>query len=252
MTWPLRAAGFALAAALATAGCASPAPRAVVPPAAAAAVPAPWTVPAERYGTQSLYRVRFAGPDGDGSLRLTLRLAAAGRYQARAADAFGRPVWGLDVDPAGGLWVDHRRELVCRPLGRLDLAGVPLAPFPLAALPPLLLGRLPAPPADPAAVATAADRVEFRDAEGRRWSADLEAGEPRAWTLWGKAGRPRVSWQRAGEEAVLSDLESGVQLRWRETVREPLAAALEPLAAPPGYRLLPCRQAWATADEAPI
>ncbi|HVR09937.1 MAG TPA: hypothetical protein VMW75_17975, partial [Thermoanaerobaculia bacterium] len=118
----------------------------------AAAAPAPWQVPAAAYGSQILYRVAVSGAEGEGSLKLTLRLASPERYQAQAVDPLGRAIWGLDVDGDRGLWLDHRAHAYCRLAGALDLAFLPLGPLSLSALPPLLLGRLPVPPADPAGV----------------------------------------------------------------------------------------------------
>src|SRR5205807_10008087 len=96
----------ALALAAAAMGCSTVprtpalAPRAGVPPEAAPAPPAslPWQVPAAGYGSQILYRVGVAGAEGEGSLKLTLRLASPERYQAQAVDPLGRAVWGLDVE----------------------------------------------------------------------------------------------------------------------------------------------------------
>lgn len=211
---------------------------------------APWEVPAAALATQRLYRVRYDGPQGEGNVKVTLRLATVERYQVQAADPLGRPLWALDVAGGRGLWVDHRAESTCRLEGRLELAGVPLSPFPLLALPPLLLGRLPAAPGvgeERAALRAAASgdaRIDFADAEGRRWTARLTDGRPRSWTLWAAGGRePRISWLAAGDEAVLSDREQGVQLRWREIVAEPLAGDLEPVASPPGYREMVCGEA---------
>ncbi len=264
-----------LAAALA-AGCASaPAPppvaapppslpaEAPAPPPAPAAAPAPpWEIPAALLDRQRLYRVRYEGPEGEGSLRLTLWLDDPEHYDARAADQLGRPLWSLSVRGAGGLWVDHRAEAWCRLDGALDLAGLPLAPFPLAALPHLLLGRLPARPAGGAGATPRAGAIEIVDAEGRRWTAELaggstdggatdgvstEGGAPVSWTLlnwtlWGRdaAAGPVLTWVDAGGEAVLSDRGAGVQLRWREAVSEPLGGLPAPLEPPAGYRAADC------------
>ncbi|MBV8200530.1 MAG: hypothetical protein JOZ15_07885, partial [Acidobacteria bacterium] len=111
-----------------------------------------WQVPAAAYGSQILYRVAVTGAEGEGSLKLTLRLASPERYQAQAVDPLGRAIWGLDVNGDRGLWLDHRGHIYCRLAGALDLAFLPLGPLSVSALPPLLLGRLPVPPADPANV----------------------------------------------------------------------------------------------------
>ena len=258
-----RLAVAALVAAVA-AGCAStPAPRPPAPPPAAPeplapapapAAVAPWEIPPELLASQRLYRVRYQGPEGEGGLRLTLWLATAERYRARAVDLLGRPLWSLSVDGDGGLWVDHRAGVFCRLRGRADLsglAGLSLAPFPLAALPPLLLGRLPAPPAPGAEPAPGGEAIEYRDAEGRRWTAALAGGAtPASWALWGESATegPLLTWlAAAGGEAVLSDRAAGMQLRWREVVAEALAGAPGPGDAPAGYREATCPEAAAAA-----
>lgn len=252
-----------LAAALlgALAGCAG---RRAAPVAAADPAVAPWEVPAAAFGTQRLFRVGYDGPDGGGSFRLTLRLAAAERYQVRAVDPVGRALWSLDVAGSTGLWLDHRAGAACRLEGSLELTAGRLTPFPLAALPALLLGRLPAAPAagveeaaagpeeEPAVLpgedapaddeaAAAGRRVAFTDAGGRRWSATLDGNLPLSWALTepGEA-MPSVWWRRHAGDQLLSDRPRNVQLRWRETVVEPLADALDALAVPPDFALVPC------------
>lgn len=267
-------AALALAAALATAGCAprpSPATAAdALADALADSKASPWEVPPSALGTQRLFRVSYDGPDGGGSFRLTLRLTAADRYQVRAVDPVGRALWSLDVAGSSGLWLDHRAEAACRLEGSLDLAAGRLTPFPLAALPALLLGRLPAPPdgaveeptaGEEGAEAGAGDTVEadesdadgdadaggarrrlaFADAGGRRWSATLDGETPLSWALTepGDAA-PTVWWRRHAGEQLLSDRRRNVQLRWRESVVEPLAGGLEDVAVPPAFALVPC------------
>lgn len=254
---------LALAAALLAGGCAG---RRAAPATAADLDADPWQVPPGALGTQRLYRVGYDGPDGGGSFRLTLRLAAPERYQVRAVDPVGRALWSLDVAGAGGLWLDHRADAACRLTGSLDLAAGQLTPFPLASLPALLLGRLPSAPAGPleepapegseeeaaagdegaaegpGATAAAGDRrLAFTDAGGRRWSATLAAGAPVSWAMSEPGeGAPSVWWRRHDDEHLLSDRARGVQLRWRESVVEPLSGALAPLEVPTGFRLVPC------------
>ncbi len=133
-----------LAAALLAAACAT-----TRSPAPAAPGLDPWQLPPSAVGTQRLFRASFEGPQGGGGFRLTLRLAAADRYRVEAVDPVGRALWTLDVAGAAGLWVDHRNRVVCRPTGSFELAAAQLPTLPLAALPRLLLGRLPVPPAGP-------------------------------------------------------------------------------------------------------
>ncbi|HEX2164895.1 MAG TPA: hypothetical protein VHM02_13190 [Thermoanaerobaculia bacterium] len=220
-------------------------------------------MPSTTVGTQRLYRVGYDGPDGGGSFRLTLSLAAPERYRVRAVDPVGRALWSLDVDGEEGLWVDHRAEAACRLAGSLDLAAGRLTPFPLASLPALLLGRLPASPAgeveepgageageEPEAAAagdTAGRRLAFADAQGRRWSATLgDDGAPRSWAMTepGDAA-PSVWWRRRGGDGVLSDRVRGIQLTWSQSVVEPLPEALAPLAAPPSFHEVPCEVLYA-------
>lgn len=274
--WPVRRAGaavpaallLALAAGLLAPGCAG---RRAAPATAADLDAAPWQVPPSALGTQRLYRVGYNGPDGGGSFRLTLRLAAPERYQVRAVDAIGRALWSLDVAGTSGLWLDHRADAACRPSGSLEVAAGELTPFPLASLPALLLGRLPAVPAGPleepgpevgdetaaargdedgdedAAPTAAGDRrLAFADAEGRRWSATLAAGAPVSWAMSEPGGAaPTVWWRRLAGEHLLSDRARGVQLRWRESVVEPLRGALAPLEVPAGFQLVPCSALYA-------
>lgn len=238
-----------------TLGCASVTPA---PPAAgevggveasaveATGVEAAWSLPTAELGSQRLYRVSYDGPEENGSFRLTLLLETPERYQVRTVDPLGRALWTLDVAGEQGLWTDHRNRLFCRLDGAFDLAAARLAPFPLPALPALLLGRLPAPPATP--VEGEGDgRISYRDAEGRRWSARLADGLPAAWTLYGEDG-PSLLWSRQGDESYLSDRLRGSQLRWREVVREGLAEPLParlPSARPAGYREADCATAYA-------
>jgi hypothetical protein len=206
---------------------------------------------------------------------VTLRLASPDRYQAEAADPLGRAVWGLDVEGDHGLWLDHRGRAYCRLTGALDLAFLPLGPLSLSALPPLLLGRLPVAPAGPASPAAGAGgpgaagepaegvamgstatsggatgggaaagstRLSYRDATGRRWGAVVRHGVVLSWALWqDEAAGPILSWVSSGGWAVLSDRRKGVQVRWREALREPLLQpALVPMSPPADYREVQC------------
>lgn len=166
-------------------------------------------------------------------------------------DPLGRVVWGLDVAGDSGLWVDHRSHTYCRLDGPLDLAFLPLGPLSLSALPPLLLGRLPAPPADPASAAPGTSAapetraapggtLSYRDTAGRRWSAALRDGQVVSWGVWqDEAAGPILSWVSNGGWAVLSDRRKGVQVRWREALREPLRR-MAPLSPPGEYRETTC------------
>jgi hypothetical protein len=232
-----RARGLVLAfAALALGGCfprPSPAP---VPAGGAAA----WQIPEAAYGSQRLFRVSYSGPEGEGSFRLTLRLASPGRYQVTTADPVGRALWSLDVDEDKGLWLDHRNRNFCRFEGSFDISGVPLAPFPLLSLPSLLLGRLPAEPAAPPQ--QKGKDITFTDGMDRRWTATLASGQVVSWTLWGEGGQPAVLWVQRDSWAILSDRAAGVQMRWKEVVREALERPPEALPAPAGFAEVDCRE----------
>src|SRR5690349_23154179 len=74
-------------------GCAGgPAPRPLPAPSTS-----PWQIPQAAYGSQRLYRVSYSGPEGEGSFKVTLRLASPARYQIQAVDPVGRSLWSLDV-----------------------------------------------------------------------------------------------------------------------------------------------------------
>jgi hypothetical protein len=192
---------------------------------------APWEIPPSALGTQRLYRAAYAGPEGDGSFRATLRLLTAERFDLRVVDRLGRALWTLRVEGADGWWLDHRRDVACRDLALLELPGLGDGPVDARGLPPLLLGRLPA--AGEAAPAAVAGELELRDAQGRRWSVALAEGQPDRWALWDAEG-PVWWWSRDGRGGVLSGRE-GRQLRWQEAVVEPLGG-LPAAAPPPGVR----------------
>ncbi|HTQ79031.1 MAG TPA: hypothetical protein VMM92_03480 [Thermoanaerobaculia bacterium] len=213
---------------LALGGC-LPKPAPVPVPADGAA---PWQIPQAAYGSQRLYRVSYSGPEGEGNIRLTLRLASAERYQVTTADPLGRSLWSLDVAQDSGLWLDHRNRTYCRFEGRFDISGVPLAPFPLLSLPSLLLGRLPAEPAAPPR--EKGKDITYKDARERRWTATLADGQVASWTLW-DGQSPAVLWVQRDSWAILSDRSQNVQMRWKEVVREPLPRPPEPLAIPSGF-----------------
>jgi hypothetical protein len=203
----------------------------------------PWELPADAYPSQRLYRLEFDSAEGDGALRLVLRLADAGRYRLTIADRLGRPLYTVDAEPAGGLLLDHREQLFCSLAPDVRLEELPIDPLPLRALPGVLLGRLPEAPRRSSAPAADGREISFHDAAGRRWTATLSApgalAGPESWTLW-LDGEPAVWWRRLDDRAMLSDRRRGLRMTWREVGREPLASALGPAAAPDDYRLGVC------------
>lgn len=218
------------------AGAGAPAPRPLP-----ATTLEPWQIPQGAYGSQRLYRVSYSGPEGEGSFKVTLRLVSPARYQIQSADPVGRALWSLDVAADAGLWLNHRSRTWCEFEGRFDVAGVPLGPFPLLSLPSLLLGRVPAEPAATAPNAEPAGRqFAFRDATDRRWSGTLgEQGLVLSWIL-SEGSTPSVWWVRRDDWAILSDRERGVQIRWREVLRENLDQEPARLEVPAGYRESVC------------
>lgn len=220
-------------------GCRSAGP-AVAPVAAAASTAAlvgrvdPWRLSAEELQSQRIFRLQYDGPDGGGSLNLTLRLESESRYQMTAVDrVLKRRVWGLEVAGERALVLDHRQRTYCWYGGEVEISVVPLGPLPFRTLPALLLGRLPLAPAGEVAVDRGGE-LRFEDARGREWRVRLQAGRPLRWTLY-SAAEPKVWWQRDGDGQRLSARDEGLQLRWIERVSEPLREALDPPAPPSGY-----------------
>ncbi len=212
-------------------GCAGARPPAAVPGAAVA----PWSLPPAAYGTQRLFRLHYQGPEGEGTLRLILRLQTPERYRLVIADRLGRSLFTLDAAASGGLLLDHRENRACPLDAGVELEGLPVEPLPPEALPALLLGRIPASPARGRPTPSVRGNLAFRDAAGRRWTAEVgDHGEVRRWTLWRK-DRPVLWWRRDGTEAFLSDRERGAQATWREVGREPLAQPLPAPSVPEGF-----------------
>jgi|CXWL01.1.fsa_nt_gi hypothetical protein len=201
----------------------------------------PWDVPASLLGQQALFRLRIDGPEGEGTLRLLLRLVSPTRFQLVVSDRLGRVLYGFEAADGGGRLIDHQRMRVC-PVGTsFELEGVPLEPIPLAAVPALLLGRVPDRPVTPGLEVPAEGDLAFEDGQGRQWSVTLVAGQPVAWTL-AENGRPALWWRRDGRQCRLSDRVRGAQMTWEETLREPLPPGdPPPLVVPGGYGAGPCR-----------
>ena len=192
----------------------------------------PWQLSPSSWPTQRLYRVRYNGPDGRANFKLTLYLESPSRFRMQASDPLGRKVWELDVDQEA-LWLDHRENTYCRAAGAGRLAIVPLAHMPLLSLPKLLLGRIPAEPArglrrDGVAIA-------FRDSRGQVWNGGTENGRLMWWTLLEK-GEAITWWRLEGEDNIFADLRGGRELRWKESVSEPLASPPPPPRIPSKYQ----------------
>lgn len=200
----------------------------------------PWEIPESVLHSQRLYRVHYSGPEGEGSFRVTLRLATPERYQLQAVDPVGRSLWSLDVTQDRGLFLNHRSRSSCIFEGSFALSGVSLGPFPLLALPTLLVGRLPVQPAT--VPKTEEGQVTFRDDQNRVWTAVIgEAGVLQSWNMREGAG-PSLLWVRSEGWAILSDRERDVQVRWREVLGEKAEGEITALPVPGGYREEPCRE----------
>jgi len=203
-----------------------------------------WQIAPEDLASQRLFRAGYAGPEGEASFRLTLKLFSAGRYLAQAVDPLGRALWSLDVDGDHGIWVDHRARTFCAFTGEFPAVGREIGAFPLPTVPALLLGRTPAVPAHPEAIDPAAAGLDFRDASGRRWTVQQAGGQVATWTLW-EGDAPALWWMRKDSWAILSQRQRGIQVRWKEVVREPLAERPGPVQSPTDYRR-------GTCDDAPV
>lgn len=193
----------------------------------------PWALPPDAYPTQRLFRLEIDSAEESGTLRLVLRLESPARFRLAISDRLGRALYTVDAADGGGWLLDHRQRQAC-PLGP-DLArdAVALGGFDVAVLPLVLLGRVPARPADQV-THPGVDQAAFHDLRGTRWTVQTREGEVASWTSW-LHGAPAVWWRRLDGEALLSDREHGVQMRWRQVAREPLVEPLPPAAVPAGY-----------------
>lgn len=189
----------------------------------------PWQVPASELEQQSLFKLNYRGQEGGAALKLVLRLRSEDAYQLAAADVFGRPLWTLATDGARPLWLDFRAERWCSLGETVRLPDLGLPDLPLRAVPALLLGRVPLPPAD-----RGASPADYRDSGGHRWTVTLEGSEVEAWTYW-VGEKPQLWFTAQGGEMVLSAREREAQLRWRRSLREPLSGAMSAVAPPAGF-----------------
>ena len=200
----------------------------------AEAAGAPWDLPAGAVPSQRLYQGSYEGPEGGGTFRATLRLAAADRFRLDAADRLGRPLWTVGVDGDDSWWIDHHTGVWCPDLSRLALPGFGRGPVPATALPALLLGALPIRPAKTAPAGPVGGTVEVIDEAGHRWQATVGHGQVTAWSV-AERDQPFWWWRRQGKGGILSQRD-GRQLRWQEVVVEPLRGELPPRAVPADYR----------------
>lgn len=201
----------------------------------------PWQIAPDAYPTQRLYRVKYRGPEGHASFKLTLYLGGVAEYRMTASDGLGRKLWSLQVDgDRRALWLDHRRKEYCRAQAAERLLLVPLARLPLVALPRLLLGRMPAEPA--ASLVRGDGHLAYLDARGQRWVGVLRDGQLDWWRLE-EAGEAIAWWRRDGDGSSFTDQRGGQEIEWREIVREQLQRPVEPLEVPARFREGMCGEA---------
>ncbi len=189
-------------------------------------------LPPELEATQSLVTLNYKGPEGDGTLRLALRLERETRFSVQGTDRLGRRWFRLAVDGDRAVLLNQREDTYCAFEGEVEILGVPLGPLSFSRLPVLLSNRLPA-----RAVFEAEQedgRWSFRDERGRDWRARFEGGELVSWTLL-QDGEPEVYWLRQGELSVLSARHRELQMKWRHSKPQPLAREVASLEIPEGF-----------------
>ena len=229
-------------------GCASTGPPGREAPAPAGRpvpVTAPWEIPPAEWRTQRIVRMRYEGPEGNGTLRLVLRFEDPESFHVSASDRLGRRWWDLNVREGDALVLWVRERSFCRYAGDLEIPALSLGPVQARAVAALLMRRLPAPPADAgvweeAAVSGRPDRgveLDFEDRRGRRWTTVTTTAGPNRWTLW-HGDRVRASWSRDAEGmAQLVESDTGLELRWfQPRPATELTSPLPASAIPSGYR----------------
>lgn len=207
----------------------------------------PWVLPESVFPSQRLYRLRYEDRVDRVDLKLALYLESRERFRLQTTADLGRKLWTLEVEGDEALWIDHREATVCRTARAGELRIVPLGGLPVVAVPRVLLGLLPMPPAEPPRRPPEEASLAYDDAFGRTWNAGFEATPPegdrwgavRWWSLV-EAGEPTVWWRWHDGAAVLVDEPAGRQLRWGELAREMLASPLGPPQVPAGYAEVAC------------
>ena len=226
-------------------GCASAGPtREILPVADTGGTGAalPWEIPRAEWGTQRIVKMRYDGPEGDGTLNLALRFESPDRFHVEASDRLGRRWWDLNVLDGRALVLWVRERTFCRYRGDLEIPALSLGPVPAGAVAALLLLRLPAPPVDQAVAETTAAagsgvvELDFEDRWDRRWTAVTTPSAPRSWTLH-RGARTRATWRiDADGMARLVEPEAGLELRWRQNrPAKPLRSVLRAPEVPDGF-----------------
>lgn len=198
--------------------------------------------------TQRIVRLHYDGPEGDGTLKLVVRIRTEDDFQLDASDRLGRRWWSLRF--LGGealvLWV--RERVFCQYGSEIQIDELPLGPVSAAALPSLLLDRLPV-GSEYRVTSTPEGEIEVRDDFGRRYRVRLEAGRLQSWSLW-QDGQPYAWWTRQGSLSYLSAPRQELQLRWQQTSSTgPLRTELTALEVPDGYVAGRCGEADAFPAE---
>ncbi len=200
----------------------------------------PWRIDAGDLSTQQLFRLHLRDADGEtGSVRLAMRLRAPTRFELAVTDPLGRSLWVLTVvDQAGVL--RERDGPGCRLSPTTPRTWPRLGPgLPAAYLPFLLLGRLPAAPAEALAATPADGALRFHDSAGRLWEVVTVEGRPESWRREATDGAA-LAWQRDDDGARLAvEGDASVEVRWRRLAREPLR--LEPRLPADSASLEECR-----------
>lgn len=211
----------------------------------------PWQITDDAFPTQRLFRIRYEGPEGELSFRLTLYLESRSSFRMDASDTLGRKVWSLLVEDDGqGLWLDHREDLYCRIESAENQSFVPIAYLPLAHLPRLILGRMPADPDSD--LRRAEGLISYVDGGGQLWSGRLDdEGRVRWWSL--VENGVAVAWWRLDEEGgegrqIFVDSRRGQELRWVEQVRETLENGVPAAEIPRSYDAVDCASYPDTVD----
>lgn len=226
-------------------GCATAGPTREVLPvgdAGATGVALPWEIPGAEWGTQRIVKMRYDGPEGEGTLHLVLRFESPDRFHVEASDRLGRRWWELNVQDGRALVLWVRERTFCRYRGDLEIPALSLGPVPAGAVAALLMLRLPAPPANFGVVqstlarGSGAVKLDFEDRWDRRWTAVTTASAPRSWTLH-RGARERASWQvDADGMSRLVEPEAELELRWRQNrPAKPLRGVLRAPEVPDGF-----------------
>jgi len=149
-----------------------------------------------------------------------LRLEEPSRYRLDATHpVFNRRLWSLQVQGSEAILVDYLQDLHCRYRDEAEIPAIPLGPFPFASLPRLLMGYLPLEPAGP--VERRGGVLRFRDGRQRVWTVRPAKGAIEDWIVSG-TDKLSVHWFSSPEWLYLVSETEETELRWRETLREPV------------------------------